>query len=237
MRRARAGFTLAELLVAIVMAALLFVTLASLYTAGIRYQVQTFDRTAVGNRALMAQRSIQRALEQATLIDIDRLPVPGNGNTLFLGINVYPGTQSAAGAVASRPLLPPGLFPGAAARYASFCVTAPVTGNSTVCPPGYGHPNPATPRRCLVTYQGPWPLPNLGLVCGAAPPAGHLREVLAGPIELNAGAPFFGQAFFRPANNVVRVDLLVRRDRDPARGTPELRFPIQMEMRARLSAN
>lgn len=232
--RSRAGFTLAELLVSMLMSGFLFVSLAALYSAGIRYQVRTFDRTAVGNRALIAQRTIQANVSQATLIDVDTLPIGGTGNTLFVGINVYPGNQSAS---AGGPAVQPPLlnFGGLGARYALFCLTPAVSGASAVCPPGFGHPNPATARRCLVYYGGPWPIPNPAIGCGDAAPAGHIREVLAGPVETSAAAPFGGAVFFRPRNNLVLVNLLVRRDPDLARSVPELRFAILSDLRARLS--
>lgn len=86
------------------------------------------------------------------------------------------------------------------------------------CPSGSGYTGV-----CLWNYTGP---SLAGINCGAsAAPSGGSRELLAAPV-------ITGMPFYRPMNNIIRVDLDIVRRADLQ--SPETRSSVRFDIRTRL---
>ncbi len=73
------GFTLVELLVAVLLSAMVLMGLAAIYTAVFRLQNQSFQKDVIHDGAIMSATAIARDLARTTSLSIPAWPCP-NGN-------------------------------------------------------------------------------------------------------------------------------------------------------------
>ena len=82
----RAGFTLAELVIAVLIFGFMSMSLATIYSTANRHMFQNYRNNMIKSNVSLAMHDIRHNLQQATRVD---LPLMGNGgNSLAFAVNV-----------------------------------------------------------------------------------------------------------------------------------------------------
>jgi prepilin-type N-terminal cleavage/methylation domain-containing protein len=189
MKRDAGGFTLVELLIAVILFAVVAASMVAIEQMGLRRQAASLGESTADSNANAAGRVLRRELSSISYIET---PPSGTLSTqLRVWENVNPGPGSGAGTTLASGLR----------RFKYFCVLS-VSGGT-----------PQQVRDDLLFYSGDypaasaWPMP--AIVCGADPPAGAQRVMVAGGVTGMSVAATFN----RPLNNLLQVGYVLTLNR------------------------
>lgn len=193
MRRAR-GFSLIELMVAILLFSLIAAAMAAIQEMALKRQSGSMDQDAAAGNASALGRVLRRELASISHIQTPTAPPPGQTRqtptlTVWENANPGPGAETGNPLVAGRPRV-----------FKHFCVQRVANGPPTqVRDDFYFYTN----RNASGGATDVWPMPAIS--CGGAAPSGGQRIMLAGGVTGMSIAP----AFTRTSNNALQVGYIV----------------------------